>query len=226
MDSNKYTGKLFQPRDLQSTTIGDLTMAKTTVGPMDNNCYFLARGSQCMLIDACADADHLLAVASNLGAHIRVLVTTHQHADHVGALAEVLAATDAVHISTAVESDALPVPADITVADGDLLSEVTDAMDFGNATLRCIELHGHTPAGLAIAVETQDPTHLFVGDSLFPGGVGKTHSPEQFNQLFDDVTSRLFEKYPDDTFVHPGHGADTTLGNERPNLAQWRARGR
>ena len=61
--------------------------------------------------------------------------------------------------------------------------------------------------------------------TLVPGGVGKTRSPEDFTSLIDDVEERLFGTLPDDTWVYPGHGKDTTLGAERPHLAEWRARG-
>jgi glyoxylase-like metal-dependent hydrolase (beta-lactamase superfamily II) len=67
--------------------------------------------------------------------------------------------------------------------------------------------------------------HVFTGDSLFPGGVGKTTTPETFTSLFNDVTSRLFDPLPDGTWIYPGHGKDTTLGTERPQLAEWRERG-
>ncbi len=63
------------------------------------------------------------------------------------------------------------------------------------------------------------------GPQGFPGGVGKTHNPEDFDSLFADVTTKLFDRYPDDTVVYPGHGDDTTLGAERPQLPDWRARG-
>ena len=66
---------------------------------------------------------------------------------------------------------------------------------------------------------------LFTGDSLFPGGPGKTDSPADFTQLMDDLQACVFDVYGDDTWVYPGHGADTTLGAERPQLAEWRARG-
>ncbi|HEX4255046.1 MAG TPA: MBL fold metallo-hydrolase, partial [Streptosporangiaceae bacterium] len=67
--------------------------------------------------------------------------------------------------------------------------------------------------------------HLFTGDSLFPGGPGKTNSPEDFTSLMNDLEQRVFGRLPDATWVYPGHGADTTLGVERPHLGEWRARG-
>ena len=60
--------------------------------------------------------------------------------------------------------------------------------------------------------------HLFTGDSLFPGGVGKTWSPEDFTSLIDDVEHRIFDVLPDETWFYPGHGNDSTLGAERPHL--------
>ena len=65
----------------------------------------------------------------------------------------------------------------------------------------------------------------FVGDDLFPGGVGKTWSPEDFTTLIDEVETKIFGRHPDDTHVYPGHGNDTTLGAERPHLPEWRERG-
>lgn len=63
------------------------------------------------------------------------------------------------------------------------------------------------------------------GDPRFPGGVGKTWEPGAFEELLDDVESRVFAQYGDDTIVYPGHGDDTTLGAERPHLKEWRERG-
>lgn len=93
--------------------------------------------------------------------------------------------------------------------------------------MRAIHLWGHTPGGLALLYEG-DPErpHLFTGDSLFPGGVGNTQQdPERFARLLGDVETKLFGPLPDETWVYPGHGKDTTLGVERPHLAEWRARG-
>ena len=66
---------------------------------------------------------------------------------------------------------------------------------------------------------------LYPGAELFPGGPGKTNSPADFGSLMDDLESRVFGELPDGTWVYPGHGDDTTLGEERPSLPEWRARG-
>ncbi len=70
-----------------------------------------------------------------------------------------------------------------------------------------------------------DRNDLFTGDSLFPGGVGRTTSSEDFRSLIDDVRERIFDGLPDDTWFYPGHGDDSTLGEQRPHLDEWRSRG-
>jgi glyoxylase-like metal-dependent hydrolase (beta-lactamase superfamily II) len=66
----------------------------------------------------------------------------------------------------------------------------------------------------------------FTGDCLFPGGVGNTQKdPARFATLYEGVVTKVFDRLPDSTWVHPGHGTDTTLGTERPHLAEWRERG-
>jgi glyoxylase-like metal-dependent hydrolase (beta-lactamase superfamily II) len=73
-----------------------------------------------------------------------------------------------------------------------------------------------------------DPTgapHLWTGDSLFPGGPGKTAGAKNFTSLMDDLEAKVFGRLPDETWVYPGHGNDTTLGTERPHLGEWRERG-
>ena len=101
-----------------------------------------------------------------------------------------------------------------------------DAVD--GITLEVIALRGHTPGSVALAYrpEADEPAVLFTGDSLFPGGVGNTGGDAaRFATLLDDVEQRLFAAFDDDVVVHPGHGAFTTLGVERPRLQEWRERG-
>ena len=90
----------------------------------------------------------------------------------------------------------------------------------GDVTLDVVHLRGHTPGSIALAyADPAGHTHLFTGDSLFPGGVGNTKNPGQsFDSLIDDVTTRVFDVYDDDTWFYPGHGDDSTLGAERPHL--------
>ncbi|MFV8381022.1 MBL fold metallo-hydrolase [Corynebacterium hindlerae] len=195
-----------------------LILDRISVSDFDNNCYLLVDGTNAMLIDAADDAPALLALADKHGARITHVVTTHRHADHVRALPAVLEATGATHITSFLDAPALPAPADIELNHGDTFS-------FAGHDFTAIILRGHTPGGLAFAATIDGATHLFVGDSLFPGGVGKTNNENEFQRLFTDVTTRLFDAFPDDAIVHPGHGSDTTIGAERPHLTEWAQRG-
>jgi glyoxylase-like metal-dependent hydrolase (beta-lactamase superfamily II) len=199
--------------------LGPLTITKISVGPMDNNAYFLrcAATGQVLLIDAANEPDRLLAVLGD--DRLNRIVTTHQHFDHWQALPEMVAATGAPVSAHAEDAAALPVP----VADP-LEDDATVAV--GDCILSVIHLVGHTPGSIALLYRGPDRPHLFTGDSLFPGGVGNTFgNKDNFATLIGDVERKLFDRLPDETWVYPGHGKDTTLGAERPHLPEWRDRG-
>ena len=219
---DSYTGHVASAGAAGVRRLPALTIRKREVGGFGNNAYLLtcrSTGAQ-LLVDAAAEPDRLLELVASGGEGLDTVVTTHQHHDHVGALAEVVAATGARTVAGADDADALPVPVDVRVAHGDTVS-------FGDVTLDVVHLRGHTPGSIALAYA--DPagyTHLFTGDSLFPGGVGNTKNPGQsFDSLIDDVTTRVFDVYDDDTWFYPEHGDDSTIGRERPSLSEWRARG-
>ncbi|MEV4870250.1 MBL fold metallo-hydrolase [Streptomyces syringium] len=200
--------------------LADLMISKVAVGPMNNNAYLLrcrATDEQ-LLIDAAAEPHTLLALIGDSG--IASVVTTHQHADHWGALAEVVAATGARTYAGRYDAEGIPVPTDVLVEDGDTIR-------VGRVELTARHLVGHTPGSIALVYD--DPhghAHVFTGDCLFPGGVGNTHDdPKAFASLLDDVETKIFGALSDETWVYPGHGNDTTLGAERPHLAEWRERG-
>ncbi|MER6829728.1 MBL fold metallo-hydrolase [Streptosporangium sp. NPDC000563] len=210
-----YTGdvQVGGPADLRE--LPALTIAKLAVGPFDNNAYLIrcTQTGDGALIDAAAEPDRLLELIGDQP--ISKIVTTHQHGDHWQALEEVARATGASVIAHPLDAGALPVPVDLEVENG-------DGVTVGVVSLEVIHLRGHTPGSIALYY----PGHLFTGDSLFPGGVGNTNKdPERFAQLFADVSERIFDRLPDDTWVYPGHGKDTTLGAERPSLPEWRERG-
>ncbi|MGX1854937.1 MBL fold metallo-hydrolase [Streptomyces sp. NBC_01456] len=215
-----YSGavKVGGPADVHELT--DLMISKVAVGPMNNNAYVLrcrATDEQ-LLIDAAAEPRTLLALIGDSG--ISSVVTTHRHGDHWGALREVVDATGARTYAGRYDAEGIPVPTEVLVDDGDTLT-------VGRVELTARHLVGHTPGSIALVYD--DPhgaPHLFTGDCLFPGGVGNTFgSAENFVRLIDDVERELFDRLPDETWVYPGHGNDTTLGAERPQLAQWRERG-
>ena len=171
--------------------------------------------------DAANDPDVLIDLVRNHAPKVSLIVTSHQHFDHWQALEALAQATGAPTAAQAIDADPLPVKPDSLLAGG-------DTVQIGELTFDVIHLRGHTPGSVALALDspaTGGITQLFTGDCLFPGGVGKTWQPGDFTQLLDDVTTRVFDVYVDSTVVYPGHGDDTTLGAERPNLADWRERG-
>ena len=215
-----YRGKVVPGGPPHVRELAKLTITKFSVGDMDNNVYLLrcqATDEQ-VLVDAADEASRILQVVGSDG--LRRVVTTHRHWDHHRALPEVVTATGAITVAGDADADELPVPVDERVSDG-------DTVQVGDCRLEVIHLVGHTPGSIALLYDDPDGTpHLFTGDSLFPGGVGKTWSPEDFTSLVDDVSRKLFDRLPDETWFYPGHGNDSTLGAERPHVAEWRSRGR
>jgi glyoxylase-like metal-dependent hydrolase (beta-lactamase superfamily II) len=199
--------------------LAHLMITKVAVGPMDNNAYLLrcrATDEQ-LLIDAAADAPVLL---ETVGDRLATVVTTHRHGDHWGALAQVVAATGARTAAGRHDAEGIPVPTDVLLDDG-------DTVRVGRVELTVRHVVGHTPGAVVLVYDDpQGHPHVFTGDCLFPGGVGNTHGdPHAFARLFHDVKTKIFDPLPDETWVYPGHGNDTTLGAERPHLADWQARG-
>ena len=209
-----YTGD----RTPDTRELPNLSITKLSVGPMDNNAYLLrcaATGEQ-LLIDAANDEAKLMRLIGDGG--LATVVTTHRHADHWQALEDVVSETGARSIAHTADAPEIPVVT-ATVTDGDVIR-------VGDAELEVIHLVGHTPGSIALLY--RDPTgipHLFTGDSLFPGGPGRTTNPTDFNSLMDDLEAKVFGRLDDDTWFYPGHGKDSTLGRERASIPDWRERG-
>ena len=198
-----------------------VSVIKISVGPVDNNAYLLQHSSGgSVLIDAANDADRLLKIIADQP--LDAIVTTHQHADHWQALPSVAAATGAQLVCGEPDLEAIRIGTEVRglhgVWDG-------DQIQLGSEWLEVIGLVGHTPGSITLAYPGAGRMHLFTGDSLFPGGPGRTTTPEDFSSLMNDLESKIFGRFDDATVVHPGHGDDTTLGTERPHLAKWRKRG-
>ena len=214
-----YTGRVSVGGAADVHELGRLLISKLAVGPYDNNVYLLRcreTGEQ-VLVDAAAEPDRIMDLIGPDG--VSLIVTTHRHPDHWQALAEVVARTGAPTAAHAMDAPGIPVPTDVLLLDG-------DAVPVGACSLEAVHLVGHTPGSIALLYDDPDgPPHLITGDCLFPGGVGKTTTPEDFDSLYTGVVSRLFDRLPDETWVYPGHGHDTTIGAERPQLAEWRERG-
>ncbi|TQC46058.1 MBL fold metallo-hydrolase [Rhodococcus sp. WS4] len=217
-----YTGHVTPGSNPQLRKVDGARIIKMSVAAGDNNVYLIecTTTGRALLIDAANEPDRVLALVQQEAPELRLVVTTHRHIDHWWALEDVVAATGAPTAAHPLDADALPVTPSRLLTDGDVIS-------VGALTFEVIHLSGHTPGSLALAFTPRvgARTHLFTGDSLFPGGVGKTADAETFATLIADVETKIFDRYPDDTVVYPGHGDDTTLGAERPHLTEWRERG-
>ena len=214
-----YSGKVKSGGAAGVRELPRLVLSKLSVGPMDNNAYLLrcrATGEQ-VLVDAANEPGRLLDL---IGADGLVgVVTTHRHGDHWQGLAEVVAATGARTFAHPLDATDIPIETDVFLADGDRLG-------FGEVELAVIHLVGHTPGSIALVYDDPDGvSHVFTGDCLFPGGVGRTTSAKDFASLIEGVSTKLFGRLSDETSVYPGHGDDTTIGAERPHLDEWAARG-
>lgn len=223
-----YTGEVTVGGDPDVRELTHLRITKVAVDEkMSNNCYLLTcrdTGEQ-VLIDAADAAPVLLPLIGDAG--LTTVVTTHQHWDHHRALAAVVEATGAAVVAGAPDAAAVTeqtgVPVDRPVTQGDTIA-------VGSCELSVIAIAGHTPGSIALLYDDSGSEgghpHLFTGDSLFPGGVGNTFGDEAaFAQLIDEVEVKVFQRLPDDTWFYPGHGNDSTIGAERPSLAEWRSRG-
>ncbi len=191
-----------------------MRIMKISLGPMDNNVYVVVdpRTNNSVVVDASHDAARIAEAVA--GTSVQYILLTHGDADHVDALQDLrnrLGAPVGVH---AADAGRLPAPPDFEIADG-------QNIHVGDVTLRALHTPGHTPGSLCFyAGDT-----LLAGDTLFSGGPGATHDDKtKFAQIIDGIRGKLFA-LPDDTAVRPGHGADTTIGAEKPHLQEWIDRG-
>jgi len=193
----------------------DLEIHKVVVGPVDNNVFVLRcrHTGDAVLIDAANEHDLLLELARDLG--VRRVVETHGHWDHIQAVTELRDAGYSVGV-TAADAEMLPSYDEILGHD--------EVIEVGDLRLRTIVTPGHTPGSICFRVEGKPL--LFSGDTLFPGGPGNTTFPGgDFPTIIRSIDELLFSPLEADVIVMPGHGADTTIGAERPQLQEWIDRG-
>ena len=188
--ADTYTGHV-ETRTAARRTLPGVSIIKTSVGPMDNNAYLVtcSKTGESLLIDAANDPDLLVELVGEHAPKLALIVTTHQHFDHWQALEAVAEVTGAPTARPELDAEPLPVKPNRFLAGGDALS-------VGDLTFDVIHLRGHTPGSVALALRPsgeRTAAQLFTGDCLFPGGLGRTTKPEEFDSLYTDVTSRVFD---------------------------------
>ena len=190
----------------------DLVVRKIEVGTMENNVYVMEcpETHEAFIVDGSFEADKILAAAG--GAKVIGILQTHGHFDHVQALPELKESLDVPVFAH--PGDDYPVPIDRQLSDGDVLT-------LGERRVKVLHTPGHTPGSVCFS----SGAYLIAGDTLFPGGPGNTWKDEAaFEQIIEAIRTKLFV-LPDQTRVYPGHGADTTIGAEKPHLQEWIDRG-
>ena len=182
---------------------GEVRINKINMGPYDNNGYILVcpETNEGIIIDTPAEPEKLLNEIGDV--KIGHILITHNHQDHLLGFDEITSSVGAPVGMGANDASALPRPPELDLKDGDVIK-------FGNRELQVLATPGHTDGGVCLLVGK----HLFSGDTLFPGGPGKTRSPEALQQIIASITSKLLV-LSDDTVVYPGHGLDTTIGDAR-----------
>ena len=180
---------------------GDIWLKRLEVGEYGNNCYIVIDPvtKQSAIIDAPAEPDRI--IEATVGTQVKYILITHTHGDQTGALRELVEATGAkvgVH----------PTEAEKIAPYGNLMLNENDTLQIGTVPLRILHTPGHTPGSSSFITGS----HLFTGDTLFPGGPGRSASPDDLAQELQSITKKLFLLMPQTT-VYPGHGAGTTIAD-------------
>jgi len=185
---------------------------KLELGPYGTNAYILVcrNTGESVIVDAPADAGKILDLLK--GTRPNYILITHNHMDHTGALADLKSALDLPIAAHADDAGRLPVSADQLLNDGDVIS-------FGDIKLSVLYTPGHTPGSICFLTGN----YLIAGDTLFPGGPGRTGSPADFKKILNSLTGKIFV-LADETQVFPGHGNSTTLEKERQAFEGFSAR--
>lgn len=198
---------------------GPVRVRKLSVEEMDNNVYVISctATGRALVVDVAARPGRLLEATEDV--EVVTAVQTHGHWDHVRAWDVLANEHDWEVWGHRGDAELFPQPCDRWLEDGEVL-------EVGELRVEVLHVPGHTRGSLLYLVHGDERPHLFSGDSLFPGGVGNTFGDsDAFEELLSGIEERVFERLPDETWVYPGHGDDTTLGAERPHLEEWRERG-
>lgn len=195
-----------------SLSDGMVQLTRLELEPFGTNAYILVCTSsqESVLVDAPGAPAKILKQLK--GTHTKYILLTHGHLDHVGALSEMRERLHAPVAGHRLDAPSLPLPLDVSLNDGDHLS-------FGKVRLEVLHTPGHTPGSLCF----RTGQYLLAGDTIFPGGPGKTGSPEALRQIVLSIERKVMV-LSDDTHIYPGHGPSTVLSKEKREFAVFRSR--
>ncbi len=198
-----------------------LQIEKLQLGPFGTNAYIVVcqRTRDSVLIDTPAEADTILDRLKDTNP--KYILLTHNHMDHLGALSELRSRLKVPLAAHNLDSGNLPSPPEILLSDVDTISgwEILNTISVGDLKIEVLHTPGHTPGSLCFKIGR----YLISGDTIFPGGPGKTRSPAALQQIIKSITEKIFV-LPDDTPIHPGHGESTVLKKEKEEFAIFSSR--
>ncbi len=190
----------------------NIQIERLELGPFGTNAYIVIcqKTRDSVLIDAPAEPNTIMDRLKNTNP--KYILLTHNHMDHIGALTELRARLKVPLAAQGLDARNLPSPPEMLLNNGDVIS-------FGNLKFEVLHTPGHTPGSLCFRAGC----YLISGDTIFPGGPGKTRSPADFKQITKSITEKVFV-LPDDTQIYPGHGDFTVLKKEKDEFAVFSSR--
>ncbi len=190
----------------------EFLIERLALGPYETNCYTVVckKTQHSLVVDAPADADSIINVLQSTAP--QYILLTHNHFDHTGALASLRTSLKVPLAAHTADSSMLKPPPEISLKDGDTVS-------LGQYNIEVLHTPGHTPGSLCFKIGK----HLIAGDTIFPGGPGKTHSPESFKEIIKSITDKILT-LADDIAIYPGHGDSTTVKKSKEEYAIFTSR--
>ena len=189
-----------------------IQIERLELGPWGTNAYIIIclETRDSVLIDAPAEASTIIKRLKDTNP--KYILLTHSHFDHIGALVELRSKLTVPLAAHAADSSRLPSPPEVLLDDGNTLS-------VGKIKLQVLHTPGHTPGSVCFRMSK----YLISGDTIFPGGPGKSGSPDNLKQIIKSITDKIMV-LPDDTAIYPGHGEATTLNKEKQEFAVFSSR--
>ena len=190
----------------------NIQIDRLELGPFGTNAYIVIcqKTQDSVLIDAPAEEGIIMDRLKDTNP--KYILLTHNHMDHLLALAALHSKLKVPLAAHALDAGNLPSPPEMLLTDG-------DTIPLGNLKLEVLHTPGHTPGSLCFKVGR----YLISGDTIFPGGPGKTGSPAAFKQIIKSITEKILV-LPDDTPIYPGHGESTVVKKEKEEFDVFSAR--